>query len=48
MLFIFQLIEEDEITDSPMRDGSYKVEDMDIDDESRSQSDNVEPAVSYL
>ncbi|KAJ4757780.1 heat shock protein 70 [Rhynchospora pubera] len=38
------LIEEDEVTDSPMRDGSYRVEDMDIDDESRSQPDNIEPA----
>jgi hypothetical protein len=36
------------VTDSPMRDGSYKVEDMDIDDELRSQSDNVEPGVSSL
>jgi heat shock protein 4 len=36
------LIEEDEITDSPMRDRSCKVEDMDIDDESRSQPDNNE------
>lgn len=48
MLFICQLIEEDEITDSPMRDGSCKVEDMDIDDEFRSQSDNTEAAVSSL
>ncbi|KAF3337040.1 heat shock protein 16 [Carex littledalei] len=38
------LIEEDEITDLPMRDGSCKVEDMDIDDEFRSQPDNTEAA----
>lgn len=48
MLFICQLIEEDEITDSSMRDGSCKVEDMDIDDEFRSQPDNTEAAVSSL